>query len=111
MHAKPENIDTSQPPPYPRRFSWPMRLFLTVFIFCLVFRCLHILFPMGDWSSRYAVDVYPPPLPALMESKASFPHEVPDNDLFSAKAVWAYLNPWPSPESRKRIESRWDALK
>jgi hypothetical protein len=103
---------------YPRRFSWKMRFFVTVFVFCLSYRCFAVLFPMSDWCRAYAVDELPPPLPSPAERYVLNAKAGP-GDLYpvltaclrTAQAVGHYLVPWPAPETRKRIKSPLDAVK
>ena len=37
-------------PPYPRRFGWPMRLFLALMLFHMSFRSLSVLVPWKGWA-------------------------------------------------------------
>src|SRR4051812_24169366 len=46
-------------PPAPTRFSWPMRIFLTVLLFDIVFRSLSILLPTGEWAQDLDLRFYP----------------------------------------------------
>src|SRR5215471_17202027 len=94
-----------QPPPYPRRFGWPMRLFLTLFLFAITYRCFAILFPIEGWSDDFKVRRYPLRLSTLAElgdkareASDENPHPVRDDLLETADSVWDYWKPWPGAE-------------
>src|SRR5436190_1948834 len=118
MRPKPVHPETPLPRPYPKRFSWKMRLFLTVFLFALAYRCLAILFPMSEWCAKYGIDELPPPLPSpaeriVLRERASTDDHWPvlGACLSTADSVWEFLRPWPSAKSRERIDTAGDGLK
>ena len=107
-----------QPPPYPRRFGWPMRLFLTLFLFAITYRCFAILFPIEGWSDDFKVRRYPLRLSTLaeLEEKAreasdENPHPVRDDLRETADSVWDYWKPWPGAETRPHIKTWGDGAK
>jgi hypothetical protein len=104
----------SQPPPYPRRFSWPMRIFLTLFLAGVTYRCFAILLPIDDWNKQYEVRDYPERLSTLTElaeksNKATEdnPHPVVADVMSTADSVWDYWKPWPGARTRAKINS-WE---
>jgi hypothetical protein len=108
----------SQPPPYPRRFRWPMRVFLTLFIAGITFRCFSILDPFDDWRHDYGIQSYPARLstPAEREKLAhktsdDNPHPVLEDFMTSADSVWNYCKPWPDADTRPKIKSWTDGAK
>jgi hypothetical protein len=108
-----------QPPPYPRRFGWPMRIFLTLFLAAATYRCFIILFPMRSWYRDYAVPKYPnrelSTLPELVELSGKAtpdnPYPALDDLLMTADSVWDYWKPWPGKETRGDIKSAGDGAK
>ncbi len=107
-----------QPPPYPRRFSWPMRLFLTLFLAAITYRCFGILLPMKEWKNKYEMRTYPTRLSSLPElaKKArkagpNDPNPIVEDYMISADSIWDYWKPWPSKETRPQIKSWADGAK
>ena len=91
---------------------------MTFFLFSLTYRCLAILFPMSDWCRAYAIQELPPPPPsgaqriALREKASSEqPFPVATAYLQTARSLGQFLLPWPSPETRKRVQTPGDAGK
>jgi hypothetical protein len=105
----------ASPPPYPRRFGWPMRIFLTLFLAAITYRCFAALAPMSDWHERYGVKMYPTRLSTVAElaeesRKATDknPYPVAEDFLYTGDSVWDYWKPWPGAETRRRIHSCGD---
>jgi hypothetical protein len=90
--------DAHTPPSYPRRFGWPMRLFLTAFVFLITFRSLASLVPFGEWSKRLDVDRRPARLPPRAQRDT-------ESVMRAFDSVWEFARPWPGPDSRARIHS------
>jgi hypothetical protein len=95
-----------------------MRLFLTVFIFCLSYRCFAMLFPMSNWCRAYAVQELPPPLPSPAERQDLHAKAGPGNRypvlmacLSTARGLGDYVVPWPGAETRQRVQSPLDGVK
>jgi hypothetical protein len=99
--------------PHPRRFSWPMRVFLSVLLFDIIFRSLSVLFPVSDWVSELEMDALPWRLPtraevnelAAREPAPGRPAPLGERFLESLDDVWLYLKPWPSAKTRARLDS------
>ncbi|HYV35794.1 MAG TPA: hypothetical protein VE988_08835 [Gemmataceae bacterium] len=109
-------VPAAQPPqPYPRRFSWPMRIFLTVFVFSLTFRCFALVLPMYDWRTHYGIDELPPPLPPLLPPAKAAMREAINNEevveTASVGSVLYYCKPWQDKNTRDRLKSNWDVFK
>jgi hypothetical protein len=107
-----------QPPPYPRRFGWPMRLFLTLFLAAITYRCFAIFFPIERWTDQFEVRRYPQRLSTLAElgekageASDENPHPVLDDLLGTADSVWDYWKPWPRAETRPKIKTWGDGAK
>jgi hypothetical protein len=107
-----------QPPQYPRRFGWPMRIFLTLFIAALTYRCFSVLYPLDDWRSDYGMRSYPRRLstPGEREELArktsdDNPHPVLEDVMLTADSVWDFMKPWPDADTRPKIKSWSDSGK
>jgi hypothetical protein len=101
-------------PPRPR-FSWPLRIFLFIIVFNMVFRSLSVLAPWGEWLGELKMDRLPRRLPTLdeidelaAEASAENPHPVREDVLRSCDAVWEYWRPWPGRETRARLHEPED---
>jgi hypothetical protein len=100
-------------PSYPRRFRWPMRLFLFVLLFDIIFRSFSVLFPSSDWVDELEMDTYPWRLPtraemadlADREAAPGKPDPLSERVVESLDDVWTYLKPWPAPRTRAHITS------
>jgi hypothetical protein len=105
-------------PGYPRRFSWKMRLFLSLFIFCIAYRSVTVLLPISQWCEEYAMAELPRPLP-WSARRAELRADAPSGNHFpvladcgkTAVAIVQFCNPWPSSETRDLIESPLDLVR
>jgi hypothetical protein len=118
MHARPFQTGQSEASIYPKRFSWPMRLFLSVLLFCMIYRSFAVLFPMEPWYEEYAVEPLPAPLPTaaermklLADANTDNPHPLRDRYGHTAISLLNFFVPWPGAETREQIESPLDAAK
>ncbi len=106
-----ENTATPAPAPVRPRFRWPMRVFLTLLLFDIVFRSFSVLVPWDDWRKEFEMDNMPERLPTRAElaelAAAPDDDEHPDpltRKLFaSADSVWDYWRPWPDWRVRRRL--------
>ncbi len=103
------------PPPVPRRFSWPMRFFLGVMLFFLVYRPFCILYPWKDWLEHLQMDDAPARLATRAEreklaasASPEKPFPVTDSLLGTLDSVWGFFKPWPGANTRARIRERRD---
>src|SRR4051794_5677794 len=101
--------------PFPRRFSWRMRLFLGVMLFFIVYRPLCILFPWHTWADQLEMQTWPRRLPtpserAKLAAQASEerPFPVTDRVLETLDSLRDFFTPWPSPDTRKEIRAARD---
>jgi len=111
--APPEDLMPANP-----RFGWPMRIFLFVLVFNMVFRSHMSLFPWTDWMEELEMERRPVRLASQREianlaSRASEanPHPLRDDLLASADSVWEYWRPWPSPKTRPKLRTGKDWTK
>ncbi len=111
-------VSPCQLPPYPRRFGWPMRIFLSLFIVAITYRCFGIFFPFDDWRSDLGLHTYPRPLPTQREradlagqTSDDHPHPVFEEFMKTADSVWDYWKPWPDADTRPKIKSWTDGGK
>ena len=74
----PETTTTTAPAPLPR-FRWPMRIFLSVVLFDMVFRCFAILYPWDDWASDLKMTSLPRRLPTPAERATLARNATPDD--------------------------------
>src|SRR5262249_2251935 len=105
--------------PYPTRFSWPMRIFLSVFLAFLVFRTTSVLYPWRKWAEKLKVSRNPGTAPPSRGEQAGI---LPDPDrggraalrepwFKSLDSLWLYARPWPGPDERTNLQSGTDFLK
>ncbi len=111
MHSNPTS-------PYPRRFSWKMRFFLSGLLFCMIESCVGLLLPMTQWRGVYGVEYLPLPLPTPAQQKALSETASADNPdpvlaayMATLVSLVDYLNPWPGPETREQITTLLDGVK
>lgn len=111
----PDNVQGNAPSnAWPRKFSWPMRVFLCYFVADMVLRSLFSLLPYGEWREELRVAHYPKALPTPAELRAIRAGENPEHKSplarFAASLadVPAYLSPIPNAETRSRIEDVQD---
>ena len=109
----PEHAPTPAP-----RFSWPMRVFLFVVLFDMVFRCFAILYPWDDWADALKMTPLPRRLPTAAERAALIrnatsddPHPALDRTLLTCDSVWDFFKPWPEPAVRQKLRTPEDAGK
>lgn len=104
---------------WPRRFSWPMRLFLCYFLFDMVVRSLLSLTDCDStWNEEYGIAAYPAalPTPAELEQVAKASPEKPlaakaERLWQSVRTVGPYFSPMPSDETRAKLETPEDVGK
>jgi hypothetical protein len=73
---------------------------------------------MREWCAQFGIEELPPPLPSPAERSALRANVGPDNPA-PVRAAWLrtagsmvdYLKPWPSSETRAKIESPLDGVK
>jgi hypothetical protein len=108
--------DTSAPlnakPPYPTRFGWGMRLFLSFVLFAIVFRGFSVCFPWADWAKALDMRTRPRRLPTPAEiagrggeASDKDPHPVRDDVLAALDSVWDFFKPWPEPAARPNLRT------
>jgi len=108
--------DTLDPPPptVKPRFSWPMRIFLSLFLFHMVFRSLTVMFPWKDWCDELEMDRHPRPRFATPAERAKMrpsdekPYPLLEDFRESFEGVWVYQRPWPGPKTRPHLQSADD---
>lgn len=104
---------------WPRRYSWPMRLFLCYFIGDMIFRSLLSLTPYnGDWSDEFHVELYPTALPTPAELRRIAADPQGDGYRAATDRIWTslasigpYFSPVPSDATRGELKSPVDAGK
>lgn len=116
--SEPVSTRVTAPPdapaaPYPTRFSWPMRVFLFVLVFDIVFRSFSILIDReNDWPGELAMKTMPVRLDTraqregkLLRRTPGQPHPVVEDVMASFDSVWEFFKPWPGAETRQRLYS------
>src|SRR3954453_9392642 len=108
--------DAAPPPPLsltdrpqtasPPRFCWPMRIFLGFLVFDMVFHSFAALTPVDDWCKDLGMRRFPDPLPTAEERRK--PAEKTRDDKPDPVSVWDYFKPWPSQQTRRKIEGWGD---
>jgi hypothetical protein len=112
------------------RFSWPMRIFLFLLVFDMVFHSLAVLLPIKKWCKEILVDRFPERLPTAEEREklahydevAAFylgpgviavdkPDPVCERVMKSMDSIWEFFMPWPDSYSRKKIKNWGDGSK
>lgn len=97
------------------RFSWPMRIFLSVLLFDIVVRSLLVLFPCSDWAYELEMETMPLRLPtpaeaAELRAKPAPPEQrspLDERYLESARSLWQFGSPLPSAKTRGKLDS-WE---
>lgn len=110
---------TPAAPPYPTRFSWPMRLFLFVLVFDIVFRSCSILIDRdNDWPGELSMRTMPVRLDTRAERAEKLrqwapgqPNPVTKDVKECLDSIWEFFKPWPSRDTRARIHSWRDGGK
>ena len=102
----------------PPRFGWPMRLFLGVLLFDIVFRSLSVLFPWTDWARELDMRFLPSRLPTRAELAELSARDTPEEPnpggeevMQALGSAWRFWRPWPGEESRRRIRTAGDGGK
>ncbi len=102
----------------PPRWSWPVRVFVVVFVFDMVVRGFLSLAPViGDWSKEFGMESYPHPLPSREELRQCVAGTHPQDWTFwqryavSLQSAGRFLVPWPTEKVRERIDSVHDVGK
>lgn len=105
--AEPSSLLPERP-----RFSWPMRIFLFVVVFNMIFRSHTVLVSWGAWMEELEMEELPTRLPTRGELKELAtrasevnPHPIRDKFLESGESTLAFLNPWPSGKTREKLDS------
>lgn len=93
------------------RFRWPMRIFLTLIIFDMVFHSLANVFDYSEWRSELAMTSSPKPLPSWPEiceiTDTGKGTPVSERWMETLDSAWDFARPWPGKESRTKIDS-WE---
>src|SRR5262245_17695368 len=94
-----------QPKP---RFIWPMRIFLFVFVFNMVFRNFSALVPWQSWVNELEMRDLPVRLPTQAEinhNAAEDPAQISEDVMESLDSAWEFWRPWPGPRTRPHLGS------
>jgi hypothetical protein len=102
----------ASPPPYPRRFGWPMRLFLTALLFEIVFRSFSVCFPWAEWGKELKM----PLMPGRLATRAEMEQREADGEdasrladlkeaLAGKNGVLAFFDPRPGKETREKLDT------
>jgi hypothetical protein len=116
---------SAQAKPVAPRFSWPMRIFLSLLLFDIVFHSFAALTPYRDWidgkshrewSNEMGLKLFPKPLPSWAEidelaAQARSGHSAPvvERVLESCDSVWDYFKPWPPAKTGRKAQS-WQEM-
>lgn len=96
---------------YPRRFRWPMRVFLSLFIFDMLVRSAISLTDYDDWAEELGVQTQPLALPSREEFDQIAAGNHPgyqsrgERMVASGRSVASFLAPWPDQQARAKIDS------
>lgn len=90
------------------RFGWPMRIFLTLIVFDMVFHGVANVLDYQSWLDDYAM---PRPLglpgwPEIAELSQK-QDALGERLMATADSVWEFARPWPGKETRAKLES-WE---
>jgi hypothetical protein len=106
------------PAPKPPRFSWPMRIFLFVLLFDIIFRSFTVLIPWEDWAKELKMRTMPLRLSTAAERQRLARSASPDNPdpvtkdtLESLQSLHTFLTPWPDEKTSEHITTWTDAGK
>lgn len=108
--AQPD-ANAAGPAAAPPRFSWPMRIFLSLLLFDIVGRSLLVLVPCSEWAAELDMETMPWRLPTRAEVKTleaelpQRPSAVRDRYFETLDSLWEYGKPWPAVKTRARIDS------
>lgn len=110
--------DAPAKPPYPTRFGWGMRLFLTFLLFHMVFRGFSVLYPWDDWADELDMRTMPRRLPTRAEwaelpSQATTETPCPRTEdvMRTLDSVWDFFKPWPEASARAKMHTWTDGGK
>lgn len=106
-------------PPFPTRFGWGMRLFLSLLLFHMVFRSFSVCYPWGDWADELDMDSKPRLRLPTRAEWADLPSEPGDGIdetrservWRAADSLWDFWRPWPEASARAKIHTRLDGGK
>jgi hypothetical protein len=115
----PEPLPQAKPPaPNPPRFSWPMRIFLFLLLFDIVFRSFSVLIPWEEWAKELKMRTMPVRLATAAERQRLAKSASPDNPdpvtkdtLEALQSLRTFLTPWPDEETGENITTWTDAGK
>jgi hypothetical protein len=101
---------TTQPTPPRPRFSWPMRIFLGIILFDMIFHSFAALIPYKKWCEEYGMDTMPRGLPdpeekeELRRATENANHDLLTERIMSSfDSLWEFWRPWPGAETRKKM--------
>jgi hypothetical protein len=98
-------------PARPLRFSWPMRVFLFVLLFDVIFRSFAVVLPWGDWIDELGMQRAPAHVltrDKYIELRDQGGDKLRQELDESFASVRDYFNPWPKAAVRAKLTS-WDA--
>jgi hypothetical protein len=116
----PDSPATSQAPPQPERprFSWPLRVFLFLVVFDMIYHSLAALLPYKDLCKELDMPAFPKALPTRAEMRELAAKGSPGTTdpvgerlMETADSLWEYFRPWPSAATRKKMSGVGDGLK
>lgn len=98
------------PPGWATRFSWPMRIFLLLFLFDMFARDVLTLTPCDGWQEEFDVATYPQALPTVAECGQLMDGSDGGQRLAGRfgeclQSAARHLTPWPTAAERERIDS------
>src|SRR5262245_42842252 len=118
MAADVPPADPPATPPYPTRFGWGMRVFLTVLLFDMVFRSFSVIWPTEEWARELGMETMPRRLPTRaeldtlpLEADDYTPDPVQEELMLTLDSVWGFFKPWPEATTRARLRTWKDSGK
>jgi hypothetical protein len=112
------NPDGTATRPARPRFRWPMRVFLSLVLFDMVFHSLGALTDYRRWSPDLGLRRNPLRLPTgeelgQLERQATpdDPDPATDRVMATLDSVWDFFKPWPSAANRRRIAGWQDGTR